>query len=470
VSAPHDTLPMNLLTANTPSLALAEYLLNPDGVLKKVGMMNPEEEDRSIITHQGEQVLVGKVERLRSSLPPQQCMICYDHSTVYSALGCGHTFCNDCYSTFLEHKIADEGHSCIFARCPHGECNLLVSDQMVRSLLPEGEKLQQWRRAALLERSFVDENPNIKWCPASDCTCAVKASKGQLGVRCLGKHRFCFDCMLDDHRPCTCDDLKRWLIKCKDDSETYNWLMSNTKSCPKCGTSIEKNGGCNHITCKNGSCKHEWCWVCLGPWKDHSGSYYSCNMYNPDEERKAEVEDKKDHSRAALERYLHYYTRFTNHDQSLKMETEAKIKTEEKVKEMEMEGSNTWMDCQYLVEANEALHECRYSLRYTYVYAFYLDKTSNLKASSVDLKLATHAKHSLSPCASCLQANFEMQQSELERQTEELAGYLERDVKDIKRTDVVHCFQMAKKRLTNLLEIVDKGEEKDDNGQGSSTG
>ena len=92
--------------------------------------------------------------------------------------GCGHTFCNECYSTFLEHKIADEGHACIFARCPHGECNLLVSDQMVRSLLPEGERLQQWGRAALLERSFVDENPNIKWCPASDCTCAVKASNG----------------------------------------------------------------------------------------------------------------------------------------------------------------------------------------------------------------------------------------------------------------------------------------------------
>merc|ERR1712129_345529 len=149
-----------------------------------------------------------------------------------------------------------------------------------------------------LERSFVDENPNIKWCPASDCTCAIKASKGQRGVRCLCKHRFCFDCMLDDHRPCTCDDLKRWLIKCKDDSETYNWLMSNTKSCPKCGTSIEKNGGCNHITCKNGSCKHEWCWVCLGPWKDHSGSYYSCNMYNTDEDRKTEVEVKEMESRA----------------------------------------------------------------------------------------------------------------------------------------------------------------------------
>ena len=59
---------------------------------------------------------------------------------------------------------------------------------------------------------------------------------------------------------------------------------------------------------------------------------------------------------------------------------------------MEKQGSNTWMDCQYLVEANEALHECRYALRYTYVYAFYLDKTSNLKASPVDSKLATHAQ------------------------------------------------------------------------------
>ena len=46
---------------------------------------------------------------------------------------------------------------------------------------------------------------------------------------------------------------------------------------------------------------------------------------------------------------------------------------------------------------------------------------------------------------------------------------LEQDVKDIKRTDVVHCFQMAKKRLVNLFEIVDAGEKKP-NGQGSSTG
>jgi ariadne-1 len=422
---------------------MEEYLLNPESTLKKVGMASSGQEDRSVI-HQGDQapILVGGVEKPRSSMPAQKCMVCYDEATVYSALACGHAFCNQCYGTYLEHKIADEGHACIFARCPDEKCQLLVSDQLVRSLVPEGERLQQWENANLLERSFVDENPNIKWCPASDCGCAVKASKGQLGVACPRGHRFCYSCNLDDHRPSSCEDLKRWLVKCKDDSETYNWLVSNTKCCPKCNTSIEKNGGCNHITCKNGSCKHEWCWVCLGPWKDHAGSYYACNKYDPEKEKKDENELKKENSRAALERYLHYYTRYTNHDQSLKMEAEAKIKMEVKVKEMEKQGSNTWMDCQYLVEANEALHECRYALRYTYVYAFYLEKSGNHKA------------------------NFEMQQSQLEMQTEELAGLLERDVKDIQRTEVVHCFQMCKNRLKNLFEIVDN---RGSDGQGSST-
>ncbi len=97
----------------------AEYLLNPESTLKKVGMASPGQDDRSVI-HQGDQapILVGGVEKPRSSMPAQKCLVCYDEATVYSALACGHAFCNQCYGTYLEHKIADEGHACIFARCP----------------------------------------------------------------------------------------------------------------------------------------------------------------------------------------------------------------------------------------------------------------------------------------------------------------------------------------------------------------
>ena len=240
------------------------------------------------------------------------------------------------------------------------------------------------------------------------------------------------------------------------------------------------------MTCRNASCKYEFCWVCCGPWKDHSGSYYNCNKYDPNAEKDSADGKKKDTSRQALERYLHYYTRFTNHHNSLKFEIESKAKMEAKVcsvwlphliacpsrrppchshlsdrslrscvsrqiKEMEALGDNTWMDCLYLNEANEALYECRYALKFTYVFAFYLPKDDNFKV------------------------NFESNQSELERQTEELAELLEKDVAEIQRMDVVHSYNMALKRLHNLMELVQAEqsswlkEQRNSNGGSSST-
>jgi hypothetical protein len=43
--------------------------------------------------------------------------------------------------------------------------------------------------------------------------------------------------------------------KCADDSETSNWISAHTKECSKCNSTIEKNGGCNHMSCKK--CKYE---------------------------------------------------------------------------------------------------------------------------------------------------------------------------------------------------------------------
>lgn len=43
-----------------------------------------------------------------------------------------------------------------------------------------------------------------------------------------------------------------WDEKTSGDSETRNWMAANTKPCPKCNKPVEKNGGCNHVTCKCG--------------------------------------------------------------------------------------------------------------------------------------------------------------------------------------------------------------------------
>jgi hypothetical protein len=48
------------------------------------------------------------------------------------------------------------------------------------------------------------------------------------------------------------------------------FIPDGIKKCPKCKVYIDKNGGCNHITCR---CKHEFCWICFKDWK---------NIYNKD--------------------------------------------------------------------------------------------------------------------------------------------------------------------------------------------
>ena len=106
----------------------------------------------------------------------------------------------------------------------------------------------------------------------------------------------------------------KWELKNNSESENINWIIANTKSCPnkKCGRPIEKNQGCNHMTCK--LCGHDFCWLCKGNWKDHNtstGGYYKCNKFNDEE---GQQEDKKvEDIKFELQRYMFYFERYNNH-------------------------------------------------------------------------------------------------------------------------------------------------------------
>lgn len=74
--------------------------------------------------------------------------------------------------------------------------------------------------------------------------------------------------------------MTKWLQKNSAESENANWILANTKPCPKCKRPIEKNQGCMHMVCTQ--CRSEFCWLCLGNWAEHgerTGGYYSCNRW-----------------------------------------------------------------------------------------------------------------------------------------------------------------------------------------------
>lgn len=61
----------------------------------------------------------------------------------------------------------------------------------------------------------------------------------------------------------TCNSVRDTNFICKQCDIQF---IKEIKSCPNCETKIQKNGGCNHITCI--ICTYEWCWMCKEKWKN----------------------------------------------------------------------------------------------------------------------------------------------------------------------------------------------------------
>ena len=189
------------------------------------------------------------------------CRICCDHykGRESFALACSHFFCQGCWVAYLSAKV-HEGPTCVYATCPEHKCPQIVSEAVFKEFASE-EDLKRYQTFSLT--SFVDINKTLRFCPGKDCGMVVKAPLSYArSVRCNCGSVFCFRCGEEAHDPATCTELALWKEKCQNESETANWILANTKQCPKCKTRIEKNQGCNHMTCRQ--CKVEprvFCWV-----------------------------------------------------------------------------------------------------------------------------------------------------------------------------------------------------------------
>ena len=152
---------------------------------------------------------------------------------------------------------------------------------------------------------FVESQRNMCWCPNPKCDAAVQIQGAGDDVRC-GQcgFRFCFKCGAHTHLPATCEEVDRWARNCEKDKGTAQWLLSNTKKCPRCNTYTERSFGCNHMTCVK--CGYEYCWHCLRPWKvhgEHTGGFYECNLPVDGEQQQALGEDD-------MQRFVSYYRHY----------------------------------------------------------------------------------------------------------------------------------------------------------------
>jgi ariadne-2 len=351
-------------------------------------------------------------------LPNKQdtCAICYDKKDIKNemdCLDCMHLYCKSCWRTYFEQLIRQTNTS-IF-ECMNTKCKLIANEEFIFKQLDRNKDLCD-RYLKLCEYDVIKFCEDFRHCPGVECNYIVWGRPLSRRVNCKScRTQFCFLCTYSYHAPNSCDIIRKWHIKCHDDSETRNYLLVHTQDCPACKVCIEKNGGCSHMTCNR--CKHEFCWVCLNDWKTH-GATYDCNRYK--------ANPTQDQARDALNRYTHYYHRWINHANSLKFEKAFKEKCDLKINEKIMNGTcGTLVDWEFLIEAADILTKARYTLQYTYPYAYYLENH--------EIKLL-----------------FENIQAELEREVENLSHSLEKaNLND--KYDVKTQMSIVEKRRKTLL-------------------
>eukprot|EP00884_Botryococcus_braunii_P009051 jgi/Botrbrau1/18147/Bobra.53_1s0018.1 len=227
-----------------------------------------------------------------------KCIVCFedfDPQSLTVQLRCGHVTCDTCWRGILTVRLEDGEVQRL--GCPQPGCNVPLPRSLVTQLL---DSTQLARFDQLQLQKYVDFNPLIKWCQRPGCGKSIvvdapndmaRAQQRALTVTCACGYRFCFTCLGTPHEPASCLEAEEWgkvmrAVRQEAANRDQMWMQRNTKSCPGCGSRIQKNGGCNHMACTQ--CRRHFCWVCGGDWSEHNsatGGYYRCTRHVPGRER-----------------------------------------------------------------------------------------------------------------------------------------------------------------------------------------
>jgi ariadne-1 len=274
------------------------------------------------------------------------CNICFDEimsqDDGYSLL-CRHTFCRECFSTYLSVKMEDR---CVL-NCPQHGCNEHIVEEDVIELLPS--MLNVWKKIQF--RHFVMKSHYTTFCPGNDCTMVAFSDMKTCDAQCTKcDTSFCFGCGEKPHTPATCSDAEKFMPLF--DTSDY-CVMKFSKRCPgpNCNVPIQKNDGCNHMTCRE--CNAHFCWVCLSLINGYGDlETHACNKFDP-----RDTFDTKEKDEFFLSRY----------EASAEGETYAKKGLDALMKKMADAERD---DVRALVRASKCLIRCRQFLKNTFILAW----------------------------------------------------------------------------------------------------
>ncbi len=183
-------------------------------------------------------------------------------------------------------------------------------------------------------------------------------------------------CNQEPHFPAKCSQMSNYHKELQNQGDEHpgkeeaaNNYISQGKRCPKCQTYMEKNFGCNHMSCS--ICKLEFCWICMKPWADHmvvNGSY-DCKQTENYKQIEIEFKGKRKAKSRSVEKEFRYSSSLNHRfNRTKKINKERMCLTRSLLKTLEYKDLGEYIEYEkFLKETVAFLTEMHFICEYGYV-------------------------------------------------------------------------------------------------------
>ncbi|KAF9531700.1 hypothetical protein CPB83DRAFT_761197 [Crepidotus variabilis] len=192
--------------------------------------------------------------------PQFECGICSDSfndDVKVSLVVCGHSYCRDCLTGFVKSKIEDSRFpifcpECLIDRSVRNKCH--VTREAMDSLNLSERELKRIEDLEILSHSVILEchrcNHRMDM-PRGDYNDKTVISCTRTGCA----FHWCKNCNkalggVEERHKCKNENIERLMRR-------RGW-----KYCPGCRTPVQKESGCNHMTCGAPGCNVHFCYKC----------------------------------------------------------------------------------------------------------------------------------------------------------------------------------------------------------------
>ena len=198
-----------------------------------------------------------------SAAEAEDCLICFTPAEDGIKIGrCSHMYCKTCARNYIKSTIDTRRFPITCVGNGDEDCDAAVPIQLTEELLSKDDADRLFEHVFM---AYIQSRPQeYHFCPTPDCTTVFKITNTGKAITCSSCFfGICTTCKTEAHDGQTCEEYRVATdLELVDEKKLQEWKKAaNVKSCPKCGTAIEKDGGCMHITCR---CQAHICWKCLG--------------------------------------------------------------------------------------------------------------------------------------------------------------------------------------------------------------